>query len=76
MRGDGAGKDVDGDLPPLDERIVGDDDGFDFPLREGSFPCKIAPPEPWISSARFHLEMAALHPERSLLIFSRSKPSI
>ena len=27
MRGDGAHEDVDGDLPPPDERIVGDDDG-------------------------------------------------
>ena len=43
--GDGADEDVDGDLPPLDERIVGDDDGFDFPLREGSFPDRTAPPE-------------------------------
>ena len=31
--------------PPLNERIIGDDDGFDFPLREGSFPGRIAPPE-------------------------------
>ena len=32
--------------PTLDERIVGDDDGFDFPLPEGSFPGRIALPEP------------------------------
>ena len=31
MRGDGAGEDVDGDSPPPDERIIGDDDGDDFP---------------------------------------------
>ena len=36
---------VDGDWPPKDERVVGDDDGFDFPLREGSSPDGIAPPE-------------------------------
>ena len=42
MRGDGAGEDVDGDLPPSDERTVGDD----FPLPEGSVPGRIAPPEP------------------------------
>ena len=44
MRGDGAGEDVDGDWPPPDERSVGDDD--DFPLPEGSFPGRTAPPEP------------------------------
>ena len=46
MRGDGAGEDVDEDWSSHDERIVGDDDGFDFPLPEGSFPGRIAPPEP------------------------------
>ena len=46
MRGDGAGEDVDGDWPPLDERIDGDDDGDDFPLPEGWFPNRTAPSEP------------------------------
>ena len=48
MRGDGAGEDVDGDESSHDERNVDDDDddGFDFPLPEGSFPGRIAPPEP------------------------------
>ena len=46
MRGYGAGEDVDEDWPSLDERIIGDDDGFDFPLREGTFPGRIAPSEP------------------------------
>ena len=46
MRGDGAGEDVDGDWPPPDERSVGDDDGDDFPLPEGSVPGKTAPPGP------------------------------
>ena len=32
--------------PPPDERIVGDDDGDDFPLREGSFLGRTAPLEP------------------------------
>ena len=32
--------------PPPDERIVGDDEGDDFPLSEGSFPGRTAPPEP------------------------------
>ena len=46
MRGDGAGEDVDEDGPPPDERIIGDDDGDDFPLPKGSFPGRTAPPEP------------------------------
>ena len=33
-------------LPSPDERSVGDDDGNDFPLPEGCFPGRIAPPEP------------------------------
>ena len=45
MTGDGAVEDVDEDWPPKDERGVGDDDGFDFPLREGSSPGEIASPE-------------------------------
>ena len=44
MRGDGAVEDVDEDWPPKDERGVGDDDSFDFPLWEGSSPDGIAPP--------------------------------
>ena len=32
--------------PPPDERIIGDDDGDDFPLPEGCFPGRTAPPEP------------------------------
>ena len=45
MRGDGAVEDVDGDCPPQDGRVVGDDDDDDFPLREGSSPGGITPPE-------------------------------
>ena len=45
MRGDGVVEDVDGDCPPKDERVVGDDNGFDFPLREGSSSSGIAPPK-------------------------------
>jgi len=45
LRGDGAVEDVDEDWPPKDERGVGDDDSFDFPLREGSSPGRIALPE-------------------------------
>ena len=46
MRGDGAGEDVDEDNPPQDGRVVGDDDGDDFPLPGGGFPGRTAPPEP------------------------------
>ena len=45
MRGDGAVEDVDGDCPPKDKSVVGDDDDDDFPLQEGSSPGGIAPPE-------------------------------
>ena len=45
MRGDGVVEHVDGDCPPKEERIVGDDDGFDFPLQEESSPGGIASPE-------------------------------
>ena len=48
LRGDGAGEDVDGDCPPPDERIVGDD----FPLLEGSVPGRTAQLEPQIDSAK------------------------
>ena len=33
------------EIDPLPMRVVGDYDGDDFPLREGSFPGGIAPPE-------------------------------
>ena len=46
LRGDGAGEDVDRDWPPPNERSVGDDDGDDFPLPEGSVPGRIALKEP------------------------------
>lgn len=32
FRGDGDDEDVDGYWPPQDYRVVGDDDGIDFPL--------------------------------------------
>ena len=45
MRGDGAVEDVDEDWPPKDERVVGEDDSFDFPLGEGSSLGGITPSE-------------------------------
>ena len=52
LRGYGAGEDVDGDGPSPDEKRIGDDDGDDFPLPEGSFPGRTALPEPQIDSAK------------------------
>ena len=45
MRGYDVVEDVDGDFPPQDGRVVGDDEDDDFPLREGSSPGGITPPE-------------------------------
>ena len=45
LRGDGVVEDVDGAGPPKDGSVVGDDDGDDFPLWEGSSPGEIVPPE-------------------------------
>ena len=45
LRWDGAIEDVDGDCPPQDGRVVGDDEDDDFLLREGSSPGGIAPLE-------------------------------
>ena len=69
MRGDGVIEDVDGDCPPQDGRVVGDDDDDDFPLREGGSPGGIAPPEGKMLLPMFRLETAVLHPESHLLIF-------
>ena len=45
LRWDGADEDVDGDFPPQDGIVVGDDDDNDFPFREGSSTGGITPPE-------------------------------
>ena len=69
MRGDGAVEDVDGDCPPQDGRVVGDDDdndlpsGVEVPLAESlRRRAKVLLP-------RFRLETATLRPESPLLIF-------
>ena len=76
MRGDGNVEDVDGDWPPKDERVVGADDGFGFPLREGSSPAESLRRRAKVLLPKFRLETAALRPESPLLIFSRSKSPI
>ena len=60
--------------PPLDERIVGDDDGLDFPLAKGSFPDRIAPPSPRLLLPRFCLKTTALRNKSFLLIFLGQNP--
>ena len=72
MRGVGVIEDVDEDSPPQDGRVVSDDDDDDFPLREGSSPGGIAPPEGKSAPPKFRFETVALHPERPPIIFSRS----
>ena len=73
MRGDGDVEDVDGDCPPKDGRVVGDDDDDDFPLREGSSPGGIAPPDGKSAPTQVPPQAAALHLESLLRIFSWSK---
>ena len=73
MRGDGAVEDVDGDCPPQDGRVVGDDEDDDFPLWEGSSPAESLHRRAKALLPKFRLEAAALHPKSPPLIFSRSK---
>ena len=73
MRGDGDVEDVDGDGPPKYERVVGGEDGDDFPLWEGSSPAESLHRRAKVLLPKFRLEMAALCPESPPLILSRSK---
>ena len=66
-------EDVDGDCPPQDGRVVGDDDDDDFPLREGSFPGRTLRRRAKVLLPKFCLEAAALHPESPHLMFSSAK---
>ena len=72
MRGDGAGEDVDGDCPPPDERI----DGDDFPSRREVSPAEQLHRSPRLVPPRFRLVAAESHPERWLMIFFRVKDFI
>ena len=75
LRADGVVEDVDGDGPPKDGRVVGDDDGDDFPLREGGGvpPAELLHRRAKVLLPKFHLETAVLHPESHLLIFLGQK---
>ena len=69
MRGDGVVGDIDEDWPTKDKGVVSDDDGFDFPLREGSSPGGIAPPEGKSAHAQVPPRDGGASSRKSLLIF-------
>ena len=73
MRGDGAIEDVDGYWPPKDERVVGDNDGLDFPSGREVPPAGSLRQREKVLLLKFRLETVALHPESPLLIISKSK---
>ena len=73
VRGDDAGEDVDGDFPPQDGRVVGGYDDDDFPIREGSSPGGIAPPEGKSAPAQVPPRDGGAPSRKSSLYFSRSK---
>ena len=74
LRADDTIEDVDGDCPPKDERVVGDDDdGFDLPLREGSFPGGIAPLEGKSAPAHVPPRDGGASSQKYSPYFSRSK---
>ena len=61
MRGDGASEDVD-ERSSHDERIVGDVNGFDFPLPEGRFLAELLRRREKVLLPRFRQERVVLHP--------------
>ena len=74
LRVDGAIEDVDGDSPPQDGRVVGDDDDDDFPLRDGSSPGGIALPEGKSAPAQVPPQDGGASSRKSSpYFFSRSK---
>ena len=73
MRGNGVAEDVDGDCPPQDGRVVGEDDDEISPFGREVPPAKSLRRRAKVLQPKFCLEVAALHPESPLLIFSRSE---
>ena len=67
---------VDGDCPPQDGRVVGDDEDDDFPLREGSSPGGIAPLEGKSAPASSASRRRRSVPKVLSLFFYRSKDLI
>ena len=76
MRGDGSVEDVDEYWPPKDERVVGDDDGFDFPSGREVPLAESLRRRAKVLLPKFYLETVAFRPESLALIFSRSKDLI
>ena len=72
LRGDGAGEDVDEDWPSHDKRIVGDVNGFDFPLPEGSVPGGIALLESQSAPAQVLPQDGDASPQKPSFNFFRS----
>ena len=63
-------------MPPPDERSVGDDDGDDFPLPEGSVPGRTALPEPQIGSAKVPPRGGGVSSQKVLFYFFSTKDFI
>ena len=63
MRGDGVVEDVDGDCPPQDGRVVGDDDDDDFPYGREVPSAESLRRRAKVLLPKFRLEAAALRPE-------------
>ena len=68
MRGEGAVEDVDGDFPPQDGRVVGDDDD-DFTSGREVPPAESLCRRAKVLLPKFRLETVALRPKSPLLIF-------
>ena len=73
MRGDGVVEDVDGDCPPQDGRVVGDDEDDDSPFGREVPLAELLRRRATVLLPKYRLETAALRPESPLLIFSRPK---
>ena len=74
MRGVGVVEDVDEDSPPQDGRVVGDDDGDDYPSVREVPPAESLHRRAKVLLPKFCLEAAALRPKSPpLIFFSRSK---
>ena len=73
LRGDDVGEYVDGDCHPQDGRVVGGDDDDDFPLREGSSPDRITPPEGKSAPAQVSPSGGGASSQKSSLYFFQVK---
>ena len=60
-------------MPYPDERSIGDDDGDDFPLPEGSVPGRTALPEPRIGFAKVPPRRGGVSSRKVAFYFFQSK---